>query len=243
MIEIQQVSKAFGGKTIHQGLSMEIPAGQRLCIVGGSGIGKSVLMKLILGLEPLDEGEIFFEGKAVSLLDETGLFELMSDCGVVFQHAALFDSLTIGENIGLRLLENEELPFTEIEILVKEALSKVQLSADVIEMLPSQLSGGMQKRAAIARAIIHKPKYLFYDEPTTGLDPENAAYIDELILDLSKEEETTSLIITHDLDTIKRVASHVAMFGPDGLIYHGLAEEFWSSTLPEIEAFLRRKKN
>lgn len=241
MIELQSLGKSYDGRYIHQDLSLTIEKGQRLCIVGGSGVGKSVLMKLILGLEEFEEGEIFFDGMALSRLGEKAHFKLMGKCGVVFQHAALFDSLTIKENIALRLVEEGNLDTATIHQMVVDVLKKVQLSEDVLNRLPAQLSGGMQKRVAISRAIIHKPAYLFYDEPTTGLDPENAAYIDELIMELSKDEQTTSVIITHDLDTISKVASHIAMFSPGNLVFHGTAYDFWSSGLEEVQAFLRRK--
>lgn len=242
MIDLQGVGKKYGEKFIHRDLSMKIVGGERLCVVGGSGVGKSVLMKLILGLEGFNEGEIYFEGVSLSNIDETSHFELMNKCGVVFQHAALFDSLTIAENIGLRLMEQGDMDPNELDRLVATTLKQVHLSEEVMDMLPEQLSGGMQKRVAIARAIIHKPRYLFYDEPTTGLDPENAAYIDELILELSNDTDTTSLVITHDLDTIAKVASHVAMFGAGGLVYHGEAQGFWDSPKEEVRAFLRRKQ-
>ena len=242
MIDLQNISKGFGEQVIHQNLSMQVEQGQRLCLVGGSGVGKSLLMKLILGLEDLDEGEIYFEGQAISQLDVFEGFELMEKCGVVFQNAALFDSLTIRENVGLRLDEHGKYQPAEIDRMGLDVLSKVQLSGEILDLLPNQLSGGMQKRVAIARAIILHPSYLFYDEPTTGLDPENAAYIDDLILQLAQDPNTNSIIITHDLETILRVATQVAMLGNKGLIFHGLTQDFWQSDDPQIQAFLRRRK-
>ena len=242
MIRLQSLGKKFGKRYIHQHLSMDIPTGERLCLVGGSGVGKSILMKMMLGLEDYQEGHIFFEEVEIGKMTEQDKVELMQKCGVVFQGAALFDSLTVRENIGLRLDEQRELSGEEIDQRVAEVLEAVHLNPSIMPQFPAQLSGGMQKRVAIARAIVHQPTYLFYDEPTTGLDPENAGNIDQLILTLSEIGNTTSVIITHDLETIKKVGTQVAMLSKEGLIFHDKAELFWSSLIPEVQRFVHRSQ-
>ncbi|MEO0898470.1 MAG: ATP-binding cassette domain-containing protein [Bacteroidota bacterium] len=242
MIRLQSLGKKFGKRYIHQHLSMDIPTGERLCLVGGSGVGKSILMKMMLGLEDYQEGHIFFEEVEIGKMTEQDKVELMQKCGVVFQGAALFDSLTVRENIGLRLDEERELSGEEIDQRVAEVLEAVHLNPSIMPQFPAQLSGGMQKRVAIARAIVHQPTYLFYDEPTTGLDPENAGNIDQLILTLSEIGNTTSVIITHDLETIKKVGTQVAMLSKEGLIFHDKAELFWSSMIPEVQRFVHRSQ-
>ena len=242
MIRLQSLGKKFGKRYIHQHLSMDIPTGERLCLVGGSGVGKSILMKMMLGLEDYQEGHIFFEEVEIGKMTEQDKVELMQKCGVVFQGAALFDSLTVRENIGLRLDEERELSGEEIDQRVAEVLEAVHLNPSIMPQFPAQLSGGMQKRVAIARAIVHQPTYLFYDEPTTGLDPENAGNIDQLILTLSEIGNTTSVIITHDLETIKKVGTQVAMLSKEGLIFHDKAELFWSSLIPEVQRFVHRSQ-
>jgi len=240
MIRIEGLVKAFGHRTIHRDIHMDIPQGERLCLVGGSGVGKSLLMKMIIGLEDFQEGEIYFEDQRMSQIDENRLFELMDKCGVVFQGAALFDSLNVRENVGLRLDEARQLSHEEITGMVMEVLEEVHLSADILDKFPAQLSGGMQKRVAFARAIIHQPRYLFYDEPTTGLDPENSNNIDELILKLAQRPDRTSIIITHDLQSIKKVATSVAMLKDESVIFHGSAHDFWQTDEPEVKRFIQR---
>lgn len=208
--------------------------------MGGSGSGKSVLIKLILGLEEIDQGEIYIEDQAVSKLSREGWQSTLANFGVVFQGAALFDSLNVLKNVGIRLFEERKESPDQIKEKVIQALLAVNLGADILHKYPEQLSGGMKKRVAIARAILHQPKYLVYDEPTTGLDPESAATIDELIENLAKETDRTSIIITHDMHTVKRVANEVALIHDRRISFQGSKEEFLHSEQAEVQAFLQR---
>lgn len=240
MISLQHIYKAFNEKSVLEDLSLEIPDESRLCIVGGSGVGKSVLAKLILGLIPIDQGDILIDGRSILRLGQEGWVELLDQFGVVFQGAALFDSLTVRENVGIKLYETGKESSQQIRDRVVEALEKVRLSAEILEQYPAELSGGMRKRVGISRAIIHEPRYMIYDEPTTGLDPVSAGAIDQLIEDLSDEAGRTSLIITHDLETVRRVATGVAMVYEKQIGFQGIAEDFFTSDLPEVRAFLQR---
>jgi len=221
---------------------LTIPEGSRLCLIGSSGSGKSVLLRCILGLESIDTGSVEIDGHKTQLMDRHDWRAILDQFGVVFQRSALFDSLSVGENIGIKLYEAHELSADQIEELIVEALAKVQLSADVMKKFPAELSGGMQKRVAIARAIIHRPRYLVYDEPTTGLDPISADRIDELILELASEEGRTSIVVTHDMDSLHKIANQVAMVYEKEIGFSGDPEAFWQSEQAEVKAFLRRSR-
>ncbi|MEM6342489.1 MAG: ATP-binding cassette domain-containing protein [Bacteroidota bacterium] len=240
MIEIHNLHKAFEGQIVLNGINLTIPDGSRLGIIGGSGSGKSVLLRCILGLESPEAGEIYIDGQKTQLMDRHQWRAVLDQFGVVFQRSALFDSLSVGQNVGIKLYEAHELSPAKIEALVLEALAKVQLGPEVMQKFPEELSGGMQKRVAIARAIIHQPRYLVYDEPSTGLDPISADRIDELILDLAAEEGRTSIIVTHDMDSLHKIANQVAMVNEKKIGFAGKPEDFWQSARPEIKAFLRR---
>lgn len=221
-------------------VSLDIPTGSRFCLLGGSGSGKSVLIKLILGLTEIDQGEIYIEDQPISKLSREGWQATLSHFGVVFQGAALFDSLNVLKNVGIRLFEERKESPDQIKEKVIQALEAVNLSSDILIKYPEQLSGGMKKRVAIARAILHQPRYLVYDEPTTGLDPESASAIDELIENLAKAPERTSLIITHDMHTVKRVAREVALIHDRRISFYGSQEDFLKSNQEEVQAFLNR---
>lgn len=240
MISLQQVSKQFSGKVVLDNLSLDIQDESRLCIVGGSGVGKSVLAKLILGLIPIDTGKILIDGESIQSFSKQDWERILDQFGVVFQGAALFDSLTVRENVGIKLYERGLMPLEEIRQRVIDSLKRVRLGEDILDKYPSELSGGMRKRVGISRAIIHRPRYLFYDEPTTGLDPVSAGAIDDLMLDLAQEPGRTSLIITHDLETVRKIATEVAMLAGGGVSFQGTAEMFFRSESPEVQAFLAR---
>lgn len=240
MIQIDHISKRFGQQTVLENISMVIPTGSRLCVVGSSGAGKSVLSRLIMGLEKPDSGEIYIDEEAISSLNQKDWRRILDEFGVVFQGAALFDSLNVLENVGLKLFENREGTRSQIRDRVVEALAQVNLSAEILPKYPGQLSGGMRKRVGIARAIIHDPVYIVYDEPTTGLDPISADTIDALIESLAKKPGRTSIIITHDMATVKNIATQVAMIYRHQLLFEGTPAQFMASEDPSVRAFLAR---
>lgn len=240
MIEYQHISKKFGEQQVLKDISFRVSDGSRLCIVGGSGSGKSVMVKLLLGLETPDEGEIIIDQQSVRGFSQTEWRALLQEFGVVFQGAALFDSLNVLENVGLKLFEERSAPPDEIKKQVIEALDQVNLSSDILTKYPSELSGGMRKRVGISRAIIDRPRYLIYDEPTTGLDPLSSQVIDDLMDVLSKEPGRTSLIITHDMYTVRKLATQVIMVHNQKIIFDGEPNDFFTSAQPEILSFLSR---
>ncbi|MEM6628815.1 MAG: ATP-binding cassette domain-containing protein [Bacteroidota bacterium] len=242
MIQIETLHKAFGKQSVLKGVNLQIQAGEKLCIVGGSGSGKSVLIKLIFGLIEPDRGTVQIEGQNVWKFSPEQWHTFYGNVGMVFQSAALFDSLTVRENVGIRMIESGNAGGKEIQQKVAQALEAVGLEASIMDKIPAELSGGMKKRVGIARAIIHQPQYLVYDEPTTGLDPINSAIIDELIQGLSQDPDRTTIIITHDLQTVKKVADKVAMLFEGKILFHDPAEKFFHSELPPIKAFLAREK-
>lgn len=240
MIRVSHLSKSYGTQQVLRGIDVDIQDGEIVCILGGSGSGKSVLLRNILGLEHPDDGEVWFDGVEVHRIKEKDWHQLMRQVGMVFQGAALFDSLTIWENVGIRMLEEHEMSQDAIRTEVIDTLAKVKLGEEVLGKLPSEVSGGMQKRIAIARAVIHKPRYLFYDEPTTGLDPASAAAIDDLMEEMAKEENRTSVIVTHDLATVRRLATRVLMLHRGNIRFDGSPENFFNSDDELVRAFLRR---
>lgn len=242
MIKVSNLHKAFGSQTVLKGVDLSITEGVNVCIVGGSGSGKSVLLKLIFGLLPPDQGTVLIDGRNVWNFTTEDWHQFYDEVGVVFQSAALFDSLTVRENVGIRMMEAHRFSYEEIESRVSEALGLVGLEPEVLDKLPAQLSGGMKKRVGIARAIIHQPRYLVYDEPTTGLDPINSGNIDTLIEELGTDENRTSLIVTHDLQTVRKVADYVAMLYEGKIFFYGTSLDFFSSSSAPIQEFLAREK-
>ncbi len=241
MITLKSVWKGFQDQSILEDISLSIPNGEKLCVIGQSGIGKSVMMKLMVGLLQPDKGEIWIEGQNVTEFRPKDWTPILRDFGVVFQGAALFDSLNVLENVGIRMIEERSAKPAEIKERVAESLKQVGLEPnEVLTKYPSELSGGMQKRVGIARAIVNKPKYIFYDEPTTGLDPVNSGRIDELMNTLAQEQGRTSIIITHDMYTVKTIATQVAMIHDRRLHFQGTPKEFLDSQDPEIQRFLAR---
>ena len=240
MIEIKDLHKNFGNNKVLQGVNLTIEKGETLVIIGRSGCGKSVLIKHIVGLLEPNSGYIKVEGKIVSDLTQKELYELRKKFGVLFQGSALFDSMTVEENVGLPLVESKnDYLKSDIKKFVEEKLELVGLSG-VLSLKPSELSGGMKKRVALARALITNPSYILYDEPTTGLDPIMSDSIDNLIKDLAEKLNVTSVVVTHDMYSVKNVADKVAMMN-DGVIYFtSKPEELISSTDKVIVDFIRR---
>jgi phospholipid/cholesterol/gamma-HCH transport system ATP-binding protein len=241
MITLKGIWKGFQGQSILEDISFSIAEGERLCVIGQSGIGKSVLMKLITGLLEPDRGEIWIDGAEVTKFRPQDWNKLLLDFGVVFQSAALFDSLSVYENVGIRMIEERQLKPAQIAERVADSLQLVGLEPkEVMQKFPSELSGGMQKRVGIARAIVNRPKYIFYDEPTTGLDPVNSGRIDDLMHSLAQEQGRTSIIITHDMYTVKTIATRVAFIHEKKLHFHGTPAELFASSDAEIGRFLAR---
>src|SRR6476620_11704427 len=210
MIQLKNVYKAFGTKRVLEGFTLDVPEGETMVIIGYSGTGKSVAIKHIVGLLEPDAGEVWVDGLNVPELSRRELYALRSSIGYVFQFADLFDSYTIGENVSMGLRKQGELTDAEINQRVDEALDLVDLPG-VRERFPAELSGGMRKRVGIARAIALRPKYILYDEPTTGLDPVTSAVIDQLMVRMREKLNVTGVVITHDMRSAFTVGTRMAM--------------------------------
>jgi phospholipid/cholesterol/gamma-HCH transport system ATP-binding protein len=240
MIEIKNLYKNFGDKEVLKGVNLNIEKGETIVIIGRSGCGKSVLIKHIVGLLQPDKGFVKVEGSVVNELNEKELYELRKKFGFLFQGAALFDSMTVEENVSLPLVEaSEKMQSADILKVVDEKLSIVALSG-INKLKPAELSGGMKKRVGLARALVTDPDYILYDEPTTGLDPIMSDSIDNLIQQLSSKLNVTSIVVTHDMQSVKNVADKVAMLH-DGIVYFtGTPEELLKSKDPVIIDFIKR---
>ncbi len=237
MISLNSVHKAFGPKKVLQGFSLEVPEGDTVAIIGYSGTGKSVAIKHIVGLLEPDQGTVFVDGLEVPTLSRPELYRLRAKIGYVFQFAALFDSLSVGENVAMGLRRQAALREAEIEARVHEALALVDLP-DAAGILPSELSGGMRKRGGIARAIALRPKYLLYDEPTTGLDPVTSAVINELMLRMQRTLGVTSIVITHDMHSAYTVATRIAMLYEGRVRQCGTVAEIRNTSDPVVRGFI-----
>lgn len=237
MISLQGIHKAFGPKQVLKGFSLDVPEGESVAIIGYSGSGKSVAIKHIVGLLEPDAGTVFVDGLEVPTLDRPSLFRLRATIGYVFQFAALFDSLTVGENVAMGLRRQDGLSERDITARVQEVLALVDLP-DAVDVMPSDLSGGMRKRVGIARAIALRPKYLLYDEPTTGLDPVTSAVINDLMLRTQCTLGVTPIVITHDMKSAYTVASRIAMLFDGRVRQVGSVEEIQQSTDPVVRGFI-----
>lgn len=235
-IRIGDLGYAVNGRQILTGVSLFVAKGVNQTILGASGAGKTTILKLMLGLLKPDTGEVFIDGVPLAGLAEGELIRLRRKIAIVFQGGALFDSMTVGENVGYRLFQDGELTEQEIERIVLEKLSFVGL-ADTIDYYPSQLSGGMKKRVAISRALASEPDYIFFDEPTTGLDPVGVYNIRHLMQRLQQDGKTT-LMVTHDLATAFTVSERFSFIHKARLIFDGTREEMLGSQLPAIREFL-----
>lgn len=239
VIQLRGVRLSFGGRPVLDGIDLAVEPRETVCILGGSGAGKSTVLRLILGLIQPDEGQIIVNGRDMSTATYEEVLETRLDMGMVFQGAALFDSLTVLDNVGFYLFEHTDLSEAEIRQRVEDALEVVDLEpSDVMDLLPSELSGGMRKRVGVARALIHEPKLLLYDEPTSGLDPITTRTIDELIRKLQRELGVTSVVVTHDLDSAFRIADRLALLFEGKIVFEGSVEDMKSSDQSYVREFL-----
>ena len=237
MIEVSQLRKSFGTQEVLKGVNLSISRGESAVIIGGSGCGKSVLLRHIIGLIQPDSGDVRIEGESIVNLNERELIKVRRKFGMLFQSAALFDSLTVAENVGF-LLDREEIMSREaIRKTVAEALELVDLGGTENKK-PAELSGGMRKRVGLARAIIYKPEIIVYDEPTTGLDPVVSDSIDQLVIKMRDQLNCTTIVVTHDTRSMRRVGNHVMMLH-HGLIHaNGKPNEIFKSTDPIVHKFV-----
>lgn len=236
-IDLLNVHKSFGGHQVLRGVDLSIKEGETLVVIGRSGCGKSVMLKHLVGLIRADRGQIFVDGEDITRMRERGLFRIRRKFGFLFQSAALLDSLTVGENVGLGLTELSEIPPARIAEIVAEKLALVGMAGTEAYM-PADLSGGMKKRVGLARAIAMEPEIVLYDEPTTGLDPIMADSINELILHLKHELKITSIVVTHDMASARKVADRVAMMYEGRIIFTGTVAEMDSTESPIIRQFI-----
>jgi len=240
MIEIKNLHKSFGRNKVLQGVNLEIHPGETIVIIGRSGCGKSVLLKHIVGLMMPDEGYVKLDNKIVNDLNQAQLYELRKKFGFLFQGAALFDSMTVGENVALPLVESNKIySKDEISKIVAEKLDLVGLK-ESLSIKPAELSGGMKKRVGLARALVTNPEYILYDEPTTGLDPIMSDSIDKLIKELSEKIKVTSIVVTHDMYSVKNVAAKVAMMHEGKIHFYGTPDELLKSKDGIIVDFIKR---
>ena len=236
MINVKLLNKSFGDKIVLSNVSFDIREGQSVAIVGQSGTGKSVLLKNMIGLMKPDSGEVWIDDQLISGMTFRELQKVRTKIGMVFQSGALFDSLTVGQNIGLGLKKLTDLNNIEQQDRILESLSDVNLDGTE-DLLPAELSGGMKKRAGIARAIAIRPKFLFYDEPTTGLDPIMTDIINKLIIKFQNDYNMTSVIVTHETRTIFDVTERVIMLDNGKIVYNGDSEKVKTTETPIIKRF------
>lgn len=243
MIEIKGLKKSFGTQVVLNGVDLIVNEGETLALLGPSGTGKSVLLKHVIGLLSPDDGDVFVDGVSIENATHEELGRVRRTVGYVFQNAALFDSLTVAENLYLAQTEQgstKSLASCRAEAI--DLLAKVNMTPSVLEKYPAQLSGGMRKRVGVARAIASRPRYLLWDEPTTGLDPVNADNIDELILEVSRELGVTSIVVTHDLDTAFEVGDRIALLYEGKVRASGTAAQMLQNTDAVVQRFVRRSR-
>jgi phospholipid/cholesterol/gamma-HCH transport system ATP-binding protein len=237
MIEIKNLKKNFNSRKVLDGANLTIPDGKTYVIIGRSGCGKSVLLKHIEGILKPDSGKVIVNGQDISKLNNKELSALRMKIGMVFQGGALFDSMTVGENVGFGLIEHTDMPAKEILERVEESLCMVGLCG-IENILPSELSGGMKKRVAFARAICMKPEILLYDEPTTGVDPITADSINDRIKDLHDKLKVTSVVVTHDMKSAFKIADRIAMLYQGKIIAEGTPHEIQETKHPIVYQFI-----
>jgi len=238
MVSVQDLWKSFGDNHVLTGIDLDVAEGSTVVILGGSGSGKTVLMKHMIGLLKPDRGKVIIDGENIVPLDERELERVRRKFGMVFQGAALFDSMTVYENVSFPLREHTDFSEEEIRAKVREKLGIVGLQK-VEERYPAELSGGMRKRVGLARAIVRDPKIVLYDEPTTGLDPITTDYVDDMILTAKRELRVTQVVISHDIASSFKVADKVAFLFQGKIVAEGPPEELRHSQHPELKHFLQ----
>ncbi len=238
-IQIRDLHKSFGENAVLRGLSLTVRSGEVTVILGGSGSGKSVLLKHIIGLIKPDSGQVLIDGQDIVPMGEQELNEIRRRIGIIFQNGGLLQSLTVGQNVGLALVENELVPRDEVRHIVAEKLALVGLEGKEDEM-PANLSGGMRKRAAIARALTVDADALLYDEPTAGLDPPMSKTVDDLILEMKSRTGCTSVVVTHDLVSVFTIADSIHMLHQGEIVFSGTPKEMLGCTDERVRSFLER---
>jgi phospholipid/cholesterol/gamma-HCH transport system ATP-binding protein len=237
-VKVKSLSKSFGQQKVLKGIDLEVAAGQTLSVLGRSGTGKSVLLKLIIGLEKPDSGSIFVHGEEVTKMPMKELNEVRKKVGFLFQQAALYDSMTVEENVAFPLRRHTHLSDSERKKRVRELLASVGMDHDT-QKLPSEISGGMQKRVGLARALALDPEILLFDEPTAGLDPITASEIDDLIVKLQKERHITSVVVTHDIHGARTVSDRLALMRDGEILIQGTFDDLQKSRDPFVVQFLK----
>ena len=235
LVRVKNLTRVFGRQRVLRDISLDIPAGQTLVLLGESGCGKTVLMKSIIGLIRPSQGQVLFDGKDINQLNQRQLSKIRLRFGFVFQNAALFDSMTIGQNVAFPLRQLERYNNDQIREMVLSRLSEVGLPDNVVYKKPAELSGGMQKRVGLARALVMNPEIIMYDEPTTGLDPLMSDVINELILRTRNRNPVTSIVVTHDMNTAKKVADRIVMLMPESRLDPGESQIVFDGTVSELE--------
>ncbi|MGE3302149.1 MAG: ABC transporter ATP-binding protein [Hyphomonadaceae bacterium] len=237
-LRLENVHKTLGGRAVLQGVDLDVDSGRSLVIIGGSGVGKSVTIKCALGIITPDSGRVLVDGEDVTRVSRKERARLAEKFGMLFQGGALFDSLTVWENVAFRLLYAQKTPRKEARERAIETMRKVRLAPEFAERYPIELSGGMQKRASLARAIIAKPEIIFFDEPTTGLDPITADAINDLIVEMAKELGSAALSITHDMASVRKIADEVAMLYEGKIIWRGPVSQLDQSGDARVDQFI-----
>jgi phospholipid/cholesterol/gamma-HCH transport system ATP-binding protein len=238
LLKLDGVEKSFGAKQVLRGVSLDVARGQSLVVIGGSGSGKSVMLKNALGLMTPDKGQIFFDGEDVTNATGKAREQMRARIGMLFQSGALFDSLTVWENVAFRLINTEGTKRKDAKERAIETLKKVRLGADVAGLYPAEISGGMQKRVSLARSIISKPDLIFFDEPTTGLDPITADAINDLIVEMVRGLGAAAVSITHDMASARKIADEIAMLFEGRIIWRGAASEVDRSGNEYVDQFV-----
>lgn len=236
ILEVKNLKKSFEDKVVHKGVTFSLTEGETIGLLGNSGTGKSVLLRSIIGLEPIDDGEIYFQGNRIDTLTEKQLCAVRTNISYSFQTGALFDSISVFENIAYPLFEHTKLSEKEIEQKVREILHVVNME-DAIDLMPSDLSGGMQKRVGLARAMVLHPKVLLYDEPTAGLDPVNVEMVMEVI-NRFKDQGVSGIIVTHDIPVAKKICDRILILNDGRIGFSGTLQEFENSQDPFVQSFL-----